>query len=98
MHEYHKIKNAVVEILSLYSFSEDKADTETDYYGSIHCIYASGDKRFMISWDGGEGFGSVEYWEGNNSWSSIDPIVPEASEEVFNKVLSALCESVKHKL
>jgi len=44
MHEYHTIKNAVVDLLSSFGYGEVKPDTDLDYCGSIHCIYASGEK------------------------------------------------------
>ncbi|MCR8924337.1 hypothetical protein NO559_16300 [Dasania sp. GY-MA-18] len=98
MHEYHKIKNAVVELISPLGYQEDKPDTELDYCGSMHSIYASGEKRFMIQWDGEEGFGSVEIWQGNNTWVLLKPIVPEAKEIDFNKNLTALCLQIKAQL
>ena len=98
MHEYHKIKNAVVESLSTFGYKEDKPDTELDYCGSMHCIYACGEKRFMIQWDGEEGFGSVESWQGNNTWSMLEPIVPESSEQEFSKNLTNLCLTIKAQL
>jgi hypothetical protein len=98
MHEYHKIKKAVVELISPLGYQEDKPDTELDYCGSMHCIYVSGEKRFMIQWDGEEGFGSVESWQGNNTWALLDPIVPEAKELEFNKNLAALCLQIKAQL
>ena len=64
MHEYHKIKSNITKLLSNAGYEEGKPDTEIDYCGSIYCIYASGKKRFMIQWDGEEGFGSVESWQG----------------------------------
>ena len=79
-------------------YEEDKPDTEVDYCGSMHCIYASGTKRFMIQWDGEEGFGSVEYWQGDNIWVMLEPIVPEGTEQEFTNNLTALCQVVKAQL
>ncbi|MED5523773.1 MAG: hypothetical protein VX447_03345 [Pseudomonadota bacterium] len=98
MHEYHKLKNALVQILSEQGYKEDKPDTDLDYCGSVHSIYAHGEKRFMIEWDGEEGFGAVEQWMGNNSWAMLKPIVPEGVESEFNKNLEALCKEVKSRL
>ena len=98
MHEYHKIKSSIAEILSKAGYEEDKPDTDLDYCGSMHCIYASDDKRFMIQWDGEEGFGSVESWQGNNTWVMLEPIVPEGTEQDFNNSLTALCQVVKAQL
>ncbi len=95
MHEYRKIKNAVVELLAPSGYQEDKPDTDLDYCGSIHCIYTSGKKRFLIEWDGEEGFGSVELWQDDNTWSMLEPIVPEAIESKFNKNLAALCQTIQ---
>jgi hypothetical protein len=52
----------------------------------------------MINWDGEEGFGSVESWQGNNIWVMLEPIVPESTEQEFNKNLTALCQVVKAQL
>ena len=95
MHEYQKIKSVIVALLSRAGYTEDKPDTELDYCGSIHCIYASGEKRFLIQWDGEEGFGFVESWQGNNSWVMLEPIIPESTQQEFNNKLKALCQVVK---
>ncbi|WP_346837034.1 hypothetical protein [Microbulbifer sp. SAOS-129_SWC] len=98
MHEYHKIKSNIAGLLLESGYSEDKPDTEIGYCGSMHCIYASGEKRFMIQWDGEEGFGSVESWQGDNTWVMLEPIVPEGTEQDFNNNLTALCQVVLAQL
>ena len=85
-------------MLTKAGYEEDKPDTELDYCGSMHCIYASGENRFMIQWDGEEGFGSVESWRDNNTWVMLEPIVPEGSEQDFNNNLTALCQVIKAQL
>lgn len=95
MHEYHKIKRNIAEILTKAGYEEDKPDTELDCCGSLHCIYASGEKRFMIRWDGEEGFGSVESWQGSNTWVMLEPTVLEDAEHDFNNNLTDLCQVVK---
>ncbi len=97
MHEYHKIKNRIVALLSPLGFEEDKPDTETDYCGSIHSIYANADNRFMILWDGEEGFGSVESWK-NEKWTMLNNIVPESTEEEFDNNLAALITEIKSQI
>jgi len=94
MHEYHKIKSEIVGILQPHGFDEVVADQELDYCGSVHCIYAKDEKRFMIEWDGEEGFGAIESWS-NESWSMLKTIVPESTEAEFSKNLGALCEELK---
>lgn len=98
MHEYHKIKNHIAELLSKAGYEEVKPDTETDYCGSVHCIYAAGENQFMISWDAEEGFGSVESWQGNNTWVMLEPIVPEGTEKDFHNNLTALCQVIQAQL
>ncbi len=95
MHEYHKIKDTIAELLVPLGYQEDKPDTDLDYCGSIHCIYASGKKRFLIQWDGEEGFGSVESWQNDNTWLMLEPIMPEAIESEFNKNLAAICQTIQ---
>ena len=94
MHEYHKIKQKIVGVLSPLGFVEVVGDTDLDYCGSRHCIHANNDKRFMIQWDGEEGFGSVESWV-NESWIMLKTIVPESAESEFNIHLNSLCEELK---
>ena len=97
MHEYCKLKSRIKDILIERGYKEVKPDTYIDYYGSMHSIYASGNYRFMIQWDGEEGFGSVEYWE-HDSWKLLEPIVPEGFKEAFDSNLEALCISVQRHL
>jgi len=98
MHEYHKIKNEVVKILIPLGLSESKSDTETDFCGSVYCIYSCGKKRVMIEWDGEESFGSVSLWQGHNNWVSLKPIVPGGSESEFTQSLEELCKVVREQL
>jgi hypothetical protein len=98
MNEYHKIKNALTQVLCKDGYKEVKPDTDLDVYGSVHSIYALGEKRFMIGWDGEEGFGFVEQWEGKNQWAMLTPILPEESEANFEDYLTALCAEVKDRL
>ncbi len=97
MHEYYKLKSRVAEILVKEGYKEVKPDTDIDYCGSIHSIYALSDSRFMIQWDGEERFGSVEIWEGG-SWKMLEPIVPEGSAQIFDNNLAALCLNVESHL
>lgn len=98
MHEYYKIKAAVVSLLASAGYAEIKPDTELDYCGSKHCIHALGDKRFMIAWDGEDGYGSVEYWLEDDGWVTLEPIVSEAAEKDFNKNLELLCSVIEELL
>lgn len=98
MHEYYKIKAAVVPLLASAGYTEIKPDTDVNYFGSMHCIHAFGDKRFMIAWDGEGGYGSVEYWLEDDGWVTLEPIVPEAAEKDFNKNLELLCSAMKKQL
>ncbi len=97
MHEYHKIKNRVLELIVPLGYEEAKPDTELDYCGSMHSIYTNGEKRFMIQWDGEEGFGSIEAWA-NNKWTLLETIVPEATEIEFENNIVALCKELKSNL
>ena len=97
MHEYHKIKIEILKLLKPLGYKEAKSDTELDYYGSLHSIYTREEKRFMIQWDGEEGFGSVESWK-NNTWTMLISIVPESTETEFKNNISALCNELKLQL
>ena len=93
MHEYYSIKNRIAEILIPLHYAEISENTERDCYGSIDSIYAKGENRFMIQWDGEEGFGSVEVWQ-KTHWVQLKSIVPESGKEEFNKSLSNLCSEL----
>lgn len=98
MHEYYKIKAAVVPLLASAGYAEIKPDTELDYCGSKHCIHALDDKRFMTLWDGEDGCGLVEYWLEDDGWVTLEPIVPEAAEKDFNNNLDLLCSVIEELL
>jgi hypothetical protein len=95
MHEYHKIKKPIVELLLNNGYRECTKDTETDYCGSMQCIYANGKSRFMLFWDGEEGFGGVEEYKGNGQWEMLKPIVPESGEDLFQKNISELLTNIQ---
>ena len=95
MNEFIKLKRPIKDLLSGEGYIEVKPDTKIDDGGSEHCIYASGEKRFMIQWDGEEGFGSVESWQGSNTWIMLEPIVPVGTEQDFNRNLQDLCGTIK---
>ncbi|NOH85488.1 hypothetical protein F0249_16965 [Vibrio sp. 03-59-1] len=42
MHEYYKLKSRIKDILIERGYKEVKPDTDLDYCGSMHSIYASG--------------------------------------------------------
>ena len=95
MHEYHKIKKPIVELLLSNDFQEVSKDTEIDYCGSIQSIYANGNFRFMLFWDGEEGFGGAEIYKGNGQWEMLKPIIPESSEGQFQKNISELLLTIQ---
>lgn len=97
MHEYHKIKKEVLKLLEPQGYIETKPDTELGYYGSIHSIYKKGKKRFMVQWDGEEGFGSVEFWS-NDTWTMLKTIVPESTETEFKNNITVLCSELELQL
>ena len=92
------MKDTIGNLLSQAGYNEVKSDTETDVYGSVYCIYALGRKRFMIQWDSEEDFGSVEFWQSDNMWVTIEPIIVDESEQNFNNGLSELCQVINAKL
>lgn len=94
---YQKLKSKLVEVLGPLGFAEEKPDTATDGKGSMQCILARGDKKFMVQWDGEEGMGSVEAWQ-DGDWAMLENIVPEAPEPKFSECLDALCEELKSLL
>ena len=98
MHEYYRLKKAVAKVLSNFGFTESIPDTETDGCGSIFCMYVSAGKRFIIEWDGEEGFGLVQSWQGGTDWQALEPIVPESTELELQRNISALCAEVRRQL
>lgn len=97
MNEYQKLKSKVLEILAPLGFSEETPDAQTGGAGSMQCILAKGERKFMVQWDAEEGMGSVEAWL-DGDWSMLESIVPEAPAEKFSECLDALCAEIKSNL
>lgn len=57
MHEYQRLILEVETLLLPLNFTKVKEDLESDYCGSMLIIYANDKKRFMVEWDGEEGYG-----------------------------------------
>jgi hypothetical protein len=94
MNEYQKIKDKVAEILAPLGFAEGTADADR---GPMSCVFAKGEKKFMVQWDAAEGMGSVEAWEGGD-WNMLESIVPESADAEFAGHLNALCAELKSHL
>jgi hypothetical protein len=94
MSEYQKIKNKILEVLAPQGFVEERPDSKVDDKGSMQCVLSNGEKKFMLQWDGGEGFGWVETLV-NSDWVMLDTIVPESSESEFGGHLNSLCSELK---
>jgi hypothetical protein len=97
MNEFQKVKSRILEILSPLGFTEEKSDTGTDGKGSMQCILAKDERKFMLQWDAEEGMGSVEAWV-DRDWSMLESIVPESPAEKFAECLDSLCEELKSQL
>jgi len=94
MHEYHKLKQKVSEILIPRGFVEIKPDTDIDVCGSVHCIYANAAARFMVEWHGEDGYGSVEQWL-DEHWQRLKNIVPEGPEPEFSLAIENVCGELR---
>jgi hypothetical protein len=75
-------------------YSESQPDVDSGC-GSMFCVYSLLDQRFMIEWDGEEGFGAVQKWIGDGHWNMLEPIVLEGALEDFNKSLDDLLSTIK---
>lgn len=98
MHEYHVIKQKLVPLLTDAGLREVVADRSLDVCGSVHSIFASDAARIMIGWDGEEGFGYAEIWEGNNVWRMLDAKVPEGAAAEFDSDLETLARELSQYL
>jgi hypothetical protein len=95
MHEYYKIKEPLQELFLENGLVLDVADMNVDYYGSVQSIFASDKFRFMIFWDGEEGFGGVEKYLGDGQWEMLEPTIPESKESVMVTKINALVDHIQ---
>jgi hypothetical protein len=93
MHEYYQIKKAALPILNTAGY-EEVEEVQPDVYGSIHTLFSNGIKNIRLIWDGKEGCGLVQVYDGK-SWNSIAGRVPESSSDVFASNIVKLCEQLK---
>ena len=98
MHEYQIIKRRLAPVLNGSGLHEAVPDRSLDVYGSVHSIYASNVARVAVGWDGEEGFGYVETWEGNNVWRMLDSKVPEGRADQFESDLEALARDLSRHI
>ena len=98
MHEYYLIKKTVAEMLIQNGYTESQKDVDSDVYGSMFCVYSLLDQRFMIEWDGEEGFGNVQQWLGEGQWKMLKPIVLEGKSDDFNSSLNDLLPTIRATL
>ncbi|MBF7074607.1 hypothetical protein ISG33_14470 [Glaciecola sp. MH2013] len=94
MHEYFELKEQIVNLLTRNGFDETHPHTNSDVYGSMYCVYSKNDERFMIEWDGEEGFGNVQRWLGDNQWEILKPLIVESSREAFDSQINALLKVI----
>lgn len=98
MHEYRVIKERLAVPLAEAGLEEVVGDTEWDVYGSVRSVFASEANRVLVGWDGEEGFGYVETWEGDNQWRMLRAKVPEGTAEQFAADLEALAHELSRHL
>lgn len=98
MHEYQIIKQKLVPVLTDAGLREVVADRSLDVYGSVHSIFASDAARIMLGWDGEEGFGYAETWEGNGVWRMLESRVPEGPAAEFESDLDVLSRELSQYL
>jgi len=84
MHEYQRLILEVETLLLPLNFTKVKEDLESDYCGSMLTIYANDKKRFMVEWDGEEGYGAIQNWI-NGKWVQLETLVVEGTEKRFEE-------------
>jgi len=82
MHEYYIIKKEAVKVLSGAGYTEKREDIQPDCFGSIHTIFAKGNKKVRLVWDGKDGWGFAQVLDGAQ-WVDIKAYVPESREKEF---------------
>jgi hypothetical protein len=97
MHEYYVIKKEAVKILSDAGYSEESEDVHPDYFGSIHTIFAKGNKKVRLVWDGKDGWGFAQTLEGTQ-WEDIEVYVPESREKEFMENIQLLCVALREAI
>ena len=95
MHEYYKIKQPLEQLFLENGLVLDVEDKNVDYCGSMQSIYASDKFRFMVFWDGEEGFGGVEQYHGDGNWEMLKPTVPESTEGAMISNINALADHIQ---
>jgi hypothetical protein len=89
MHEHYRIQEALWPSLSAAGFTIESENDDVDYYGSIRTIFACGEKRVLLEWDGEEGFGYAEVWR-DDGWQSLATKVLESQESGFRAAVQQL--------
>ena len=97
MHEHYLIKKEAVKVLSGAGYSEEREDVQTDCFGSIHTIFAKGNKMVRLVWDGKGGCGFAQVLDGAK-WVDIKAYVPESGEKEFMENIQKLCEALGEAL
>lgn len=95
MHEYYKIKQPLQQLFLENGLKLDVEDAQVDYCGSMQSIFASDKFRFIIFWDGEEGFGGVERYHGDGKWEMLEPTIPESKESEMISNIDALVQCIQ---
>ena len=94
MHEHYKIQEVIWPLLEKEGFKIESENNQVDYYGSIRTIFVNSEKRFLLEWDGEEGFGYVEILR-NKGWERLPTIVLESNESELQVAIQKLCIDVQ---
>lgn len=94
MHEYYRIEEGIWPHLEKAGFVKESENDQVDYYGSIRTIFAKGEKRVLLEWDGEEGFGFAEVWR-NGGWYTLPTKVLESREAEFQSAIRNLCADLQ---
>jgi hypothetical protein len=97
MHEYYKIKQRVQEILIPLGFEEIKPDTDLDVDGSVHCIFAKSNFRFMIEWNGEDRCGYINSWQ-NSQWQQLGSTIFHESETELYWIIESTCKELQKNI
>lgn len=89
MHKHYRIQEALLPSLSAAGFTIESENDDVDCYGSIRTIFACGEKRVLLEWDGEEGFGYAEVWR-DGAWQSLATKVLESQESGFRAAVQQL--------
>ncbi len=94
MHEYYKIKNALIPVFEAAGVSEVTEELQPDVFGSAYSEFEGKQGKFRVIWDGKDGCGLVQK-QTKSGWEDLPNFVKKSEAGDFDKNLNALVAAVE---